>query len=208
MLVPNMGDLGDRFIVDPSGKLVAHLRGRKLVKLASGYTMKKVSHRELRQAQRAAQTAYSITGFGQEAMFGDDLFGEPDAAVNPLSQVFMPGIKRSDYAVNPLSDYDAAVNPLSGDGDVFMPGIKRADYAVNPLSGDGDVFMNPLSDYDAAVNPLSGHNGMKQWKLTPGTFKGKKLGRRSHNLDASQIARIRAGQARTSAMGDDAGSMF
>jgi hypothetical protein len=189
--------------------------------------MKKVSRGELMKAQRGAQTQYSVSG--EEAMFGleDDLFGdEADAAVNPLSQVFMPSIKRADYAVNPLSDYDAAVNPLSqvfmpgikrsdyavnplsGDGDVFMPGIKRADYAVNPLSGDGDVYMKPLGEYDAAVNPLSGLGKMKRWHLAPGAFKGKKLGRRSHNLNASQIAQIRKGQARTSAMGDDAGSMF
>jgi hypothetical protein len=116
----------------------------------------------------------------------------------------MPGIKRSDYAVN----------PLSGDGDVFMPGIKRSDYAVNPLSGDGDVFMpgikrsdyavNPLSDYDAAVNPLSGAG---QWKLK-GVFKGRKLGQRRHDMDYSQMrtdARLHRGE--NALMGDSA-SMF
>src|SRR3972149_3456579 len=104
------GDLSPKVILDAAGNEVARLHG-KVMKLAPGYRL--VRYRTPQGAIKAeiirTNAAPTLKDVAAYTAF-------PDAAMNPLSQVLLPGVKRSDYAVNPLSYTqwpDPAMNPLS-----------------------------------------------------------------------------------------------
>src|SRR3990172_7311530 len=168
------GDLSPKVILDAAGNEVARLHG-KVMKLAPGYRL--VRYRTPQGAIKAeiirTNAAPTLKDVAAYTAF-------PDAAMNPLSQVLLPGVKRSDYAVNPLSYTqwpDPAMNPLS---QVLLPGVKRSDYAVNPLSYTQwpDPAMNPLSDmtFNQMAKSQKRHGTPGWWAQN----RGKKIGWRKH----------------------------
>ena len=85
---------GPKVILDSSGKMVARLHGR-VIELAPGYRL--VRYRTA-APHNIKPEILPMQGFGWTDW--------SDSAMNPLSQVLLPQVKRSDYAVNPLSDMD------------------------------------------------------------------------------------------------------
>jgi len=63
MVVRSFGDLGDVVVVGPSGNVVARLRGRNVIKLATGYTVKRVP-----RAGRVSGLGEDLFGVGRGSM--------------------------------------------------------------------------------------------------------------------------------------------
>jgi len=107
MVVRSFGDLGDVVVVGPSGNVVARLRGRNVIKIAPGYSVKRVP-----RAGRVSGLGEDLFGTGQmmpgsegAASESADMFGVGRGSMMPGAEAAASEAESADmFGVGEESD--------------------------------------------------------------------------------------------------------